>query len=107
MGTMVTAQLIYTLITLIPVPALFSSYTFSMIYLGCIYLMVLWRGACDYMQDWADRRSIILISGCGQGGEDSEKLCREVQEIIRRGKLSEILQSQSEIPPGFHNAVKS
>ena len=34
----------------------------SMIYLGCIYLMVLWRGACDYMQDWADRRSIILAS---------------------------------------------
>jgi len=81
--TMVVAQLIYTLITLIPVPALFSSYTFSIIYLGSIYLMVLWRGACDYMQDWADRRSIILISGCGE----SEKLWREVEDIIKTGKV--------------------
>ena len=39
------------------------TFTFSsIIYLGSIYLMVLWRGACEYMQDWADRRSIILAS---------------------------------------------
>jgi len=54
-----------------------------MIYLGGIYLMVLWRGACDYMQDWADRRSIILISGC----VESEKLCQEVEDIIKEGKV--------------------
>ena len=33
----------------------------STVYLGCIYLMVLWRGASDYMQDWADRRSVVLV----------------------------------------------
>ena len=33
----------------------------STVYLGSIYLMVLWRGASDYMQDWADRRSVVLV----------------------------------------------
>jgi len=84
--TMVTAQLIYTLITLVPVPFLFASYTVSTVYLGCIYLMVLWRGASDYMQDWADRRSVVLLSGSSQQ-VDNEKLCKEMQELIKTGKV--------------------
>ena len=59
---MVVAQLVYTLATLVPVPILWVSYTASTIYLGAIYLYVVWRGSSVYMTDWAERYGVEMVS---------------------------------------------
>ena len=51
----IVAQLVYTLITLLPVPLLYISYNFSVVYIGAIFGWTLWRGSNFYYEDFKDR----------------------------------------------------
>lgn len=51
----VTAQLVYTLATLAPVPLLYNSFRLSNLYLGLLLGWTVLRGAESYFQDFVDR----------------------------------------------------
>ena len=51
----VTAQLVYTLATLAPVPLLYNSFSLSNLYLGLLLGWTVLRGAESYFQDFVDR----------------------------------------------------
>ena len=51
----IIAQLVYTVITIVPVPFLFSSYFLSVLYISAIYGWTMWRGSRLYYQDFQDR----------------------------------------------------
>ena len=51
----VTAQLVYTLATLAPVPLLYNSFSLSNLYLGLLLGWTVLRGAETYFQDFVDR----------------------------------------------------
>ena len=51
-----TAQLVYTLATLAPVPLLYNSFSLSnLLYLGLLLGWTVLRGAESYFQDFVDR----------------------------------------------------
>ena len=55
----ITAQFVYTVISIIPVPLLFSSYYCSVVYISAIYGWTVWRGSNFYYEDFLDRYNIL------------------------------------------------
>ena len=51
----VTAQLVYTLATLAPVPHLYNSFSLSNLYLALLLGWTVLRGADSYFQDFVER----------------------------------------------------
>jgi len=54
----IIAQLVYTVISIIPVPLLFNSYYCSVVYISLIYGWTVWRGSNFYYDDFLDRYGI-------------------------------------------------
>eukprot|EP00092_Neocalanus_flemingeri_P035911 GFUD01039100.1.p1 GENE.GFUD01039100.1~~GFUD01039100.1.p1 ORF type:complete len:319 (-),score=59.52 GFUD01039100.1:422-1378(-) len=54
----IVAQLVYTLITLLPVPLLYSSYEFSVVYISAIFGWTVWRGGMHYYEDFRERYQV-------------------------------------------------
>ena len=52
---MVISQLVYTIITLLPVPLLYTSYVFSVVYFSLILGWSVYLGAGSYLQDFSER----------------------------------------------------
>ena len=52
---MVTAQLIYTVLTLIPVKVLYGNFVISVLYMGVIFGWCIYQGANSYFQDFLER----------------------------------------------------
>ena len=57
----IIAQLLYTVITIIPVPLLYISYNFSLVYMSLIFGWTLWRGSNLYYQDFQDRYQLEFL----------------------------------------------
>jgi len=57
----IVAQLLYTLITLLPVPLLYISYNFSVIYISAIFGWTIWRGSMLYYEDFKDRYQVEFV----------------------------------------------
>lgn len=58
----IIAQLLYTVITIIPVPLLYISYNFSLVYISAIFGWALWRGSNLYYQDFQDRYQLEFLN---------------------------------------------
>jgi len=57
----IVAQLFYTVITILPVPLLFVSHSFSVFYISAIFGWTLWRGSNFYYQDFQDRYQLEFL----------------------------------------------
>ena len=63
--TFAVTQLVYTLITIVPTPFLFSSYRLSCIYMVMLYGFGTWNGASYYIAVFAERYRQVLPGGEG------------------------------------------
>ena len=52
---MVTAQLVYTVVTLLPVQLLYTNYVVSVTYMAAIYGWCVFQGASSYLEDFQER----------------------------------------------------
>ena len=59
--TFATTQLVYTLVTIIPTPFLYSSYRLSCIYLVLLYGFGTWNGASYYIEVFAERYRLQFV----------------------------------------------
>ena len=57
---MVTAQLVYTILTLIPVKILLGNFVISVLYMGAIFGWCIYQGATSYLQDFIERYNCNL-----------------------------------------------
>jgi len=57
---MVNAQLIYTVLTLVPVKILLGNFVISVLYMGAIFGWCIYQGATSYLQDFLQRYSSNL-----------------------------------------------
>jgi len=57
----IVAQLGYTIVTLLPVPLLYSSYSFSLVYISAIFGWTLYRGSTHYFEDFTQRYQIEVF----------------------------------------------
>ena len=55
----ISAQLVYTLITLAPVQTLYSSFPLSVLYISSILGWTVYKGANSYCQDFMERYSLV------------------------------------------------
>jgi len=69
--TFATTQLVYTLITIIPTPFLYSSYRLSCIYLVLLYGFGTWNGASYYIEVFAERYRLQFVRMEEAGREES------------------------------------
>jgi len=69
--TFAATQLVYTLITVIPTPFLYSSYRFSCIYLVLLYGFGTWNGASYYIEVFAERYRLQFVRLEDAGREES------------------------------------
>ena len=57
----VVAQVIFTLVTIIPTPFLYSSYTLSCIYICIIFGVCIWRGGSYYIEVFSERYKLKFV----------------------------------------------
>merc|ERR1719347_1185669 len=69
--TFAATQLVYTLITVIPTPFLYSSYRLSCIYLVLLYGFGTWNGASYYIEVFAERYRLQFVRLEDAGREES------------------------------------
>ena len=55
---MVSAQLVYTVVTLLPVQLLYTNYVASVSYMVAIYGWCVFQGASQYLEDFQERYKI-------------------------------------------------
>jgi len=72
--TFAVTQLVYTLITIIPTPFLFSSYRLSCVYLVLLYSFGTWNGASYYIEVFAERYRLQFARPCQEGREDGSSV---------------------------------
>lgn len=78
--TFATTQLVYTLITIIPTPFLFSSYRLSCIYLVLLYGFGTWNGASYYIEVFAERYRLQFVRLEDSGREESPSAGTDIDE---------------------------
>ena len=59
----VSAQLMYTIVTLLPVKLLYNSYIFSILYMTGIFAWCVFQGAEGYFEDFTERFRVNTVSG--------------------------------------------
>ena len=57
----VVAQVIFTLVTIIPTPFLYSSYNLSCIYICIIFGVCIWRGGSYYIEVFSERYKLKFV----------------------------------------------
>eukprot|EP00090_Calanus_glacialis_P037206 TRINITY_DN6383_c0_g1_i4.p1 TRINITY_DN6383_c0_g1~~TRINITY_DN6383_c0_g1_i4.p1 ORF type:complete len:583 (+),score=210.75 TRINITY_DN6383_c0_g1_i4:168-1751(+) len=72
--TFAVTQLVYTLITIIPTPFLFSSYRLSCVYMVLLYGFGTWNGASYYIEVFAERYRLQFARSCQEGREDGSSV---------------------------------
>merc|ERR1719347_1899666 len=78
--TFATTQLVYTLVTIIPTPFLFSSYRLSCIYLVLLYGFGTWNGASYYIEVFAERYRLQFVRLEDNGREESPSAGTDIEE---------------------------
>ena len=58
----VSAQLMYTIVTLLPVKLLYNSYIFSILYMTGIFAWCVFQGAESYFEDFTERYRVNNFS---------------------------------------------
>ena len=94
--TFAATQLVYTLITVIPTPFLYSSYRLSCIYLVLLYGFGTWNGASYYIEVFAERYRLQFarMEDVGReesplGGEDSEDDSDEYENALENMEIDQ------------------
>jgi len=94
--TFAATQLVYTLITVIPTPFLYSSYRFSCIYLVLLYGFGTWNGASYYIEVFAERYRLQFarMEDVGReesplAGEDSEDDSDEYENALENMEIDQ------------------
>jgi len=94
--TFAATQLVYTLITVIPTPFLYSSYRLSCIYLVLLYGFGTWNGASYYIEVFAERYRLQFarMEDVGReesplAGEDSEDDSDEYENALENMEIDQ------------------
>ena len=58
----VSAQLMYTIVTLLPVKFLYNNYIFSVLYMTGIFAWCVFQGAEGYFEDFTERYGVNKVS---------------------------------------------
>jgi len=78
--TFATTQLVYTLVTIIPTPFLYSSYRLSCIYLVLLYGFGTWNGASYYIEVFAERYRLQFVRMEDAGREESPMVGEDTED---------------------------
>ena len=57
----VVAQVLFTLVTVLPTPFLYSSYSFSFCYICVIFGLCIWRGGSYYIEVFSERYKLKFV----------------------------------------------
>ena len=57
----VIAQVLFTLVTILPTPFLYSSYSFSFCYICVIFGLSIWRGGSYYIEVFSERYKLKFV----------------------------------------------
>ena len=57
----VVAQVLFTLVTILPTPFLYSSYSFSFCYICVIFGLCIWRGGSYYIEVFSERYKLKFV----------------------------------------------
>jgi len=78
--TFATTQMVYTLVTIIPTPFLYSSYRLSCIYLVLLYGFGTWNGASYYIEVFAERYRLQFVRLEDTGREESPMVGEDTED---------------------------
>ena len=101
------AQFLYTMLTLLPTPFLYSSYHLSLAWFALLYGWCIWRGASFYIEIFSERYKLKFVTADSpevsdddkddHDGEevDHEELYKELFTAIREAEVEETRGSTS------------
>eukprot|EP01103_Thecamoeba_quadrilineata_P018261 TRINITY_DN6879_c0_g1_i1.p1 TRINITY_DN6879_c0_g1~~TRINITY_DN6879_c0_g1_i1.p1 ORF type:complete len:437 (-),score=57.02 TRINITY_DN6879_c0_g1_i1:135-1445(-) len=100
----VVCQLIYTLVTLLPVKFIFESQIVHSLYLSAMVVMCVWNGACFYFEAFAESYSRRLYSTME---EEKEKIPPTPAEVLRHVKSADDLTLEADYDPNDDSLLLS
>ena len=70
------AQFLYTMVTLLPTPFLYSNYHLSLAWFALSYAFCIWRGASVYIEVYSKKYNVTIVpvSDSGDDGVDDNEL---------------------------------